>query len=350
MGETLAMKENRRLVLVFASPGSVRIEEEPIPEPQPGQVLVRARLSAISAGTEMLVYRGEFPTSMAVDTTISSLDRSFAYPLRYGYTVVGEVAASESVADEEWIGRRVFAFHPHESHFWASPEELIPIPDEIENDRAVFYPNMETAVTLVMDGRPTIGEKVVVYGQGVVGLLTAVLLSRYPLGSLVTLDRYPLRRSISAGLGIQTSLDPLDPQIQQLLWDELAVDSEYAGADLVYELTGSPRALDQAIRTAGFHGRVVVGSWYGTKAATLALGEHFHRSRIQILSSQVSSLNPEMRGRWNTARRTRAAWRMLHQIPAQSWITHCLPIQQASEAYVLLDKKPEEAVQVVLTY
>jgi len=344
------MTKDKRLALTFTSPGAVRVEEETIPEPQPGQVLVRSQLSAISAGTEMLVYRGEFPDSLAVDETIAVLGRRFTYPLKYGYALVGEVVNSASEETAEWVDRRVFAFHPHESHFWTYPDQLFPIPEGLDNERAVFYPNMETAATLTMDGRPSFGEKVVVMGQGVVGLLTTALLSRFPLGSLITLDRYPLRRKISAGLGVQTSLDPLDPQFQQKLTDQLSADMDYQGADLVYELTGSPPALDQAIRTAGFHGRVVVGSWYGTKPVTLDLGERFHRSRIQIFSSQVSSLNPEFSGRWNKTRRTRWAWKMLAELQPHTWITHCYPIQQASEAYDLLDKKPEEAVQVVLTY
>jgi len=344
------MTQHRRLALVFSSPGYVRVDVESVPEPQPGQVLIRSRLSAISAGTEMLVYRGEFPDSLAVDETIASLGGRFAYPLKYGYALVGEVAASASQENKAWVGRRVFAFHPHESQFWAFPKELVSIPDGIENEWAIFYPNMETAVTLAMDGSPVLGEKVVVMGQGVVGLLTTALLSRYPLGGLITIDRYPLRRNMSTGLGIQASLDPLDPQFQQKLSDLLSVDVHYHRADLVYELTGNPLALDQAIQMAGFHGRVVVGSWYGTKPASLTLGEQFHRGRIQILSSQVSTLNPELRGRWNNARRTAFAWKFLGELQPHTWITHCFPIQQASEAYALLDKKPEETVQVVLTY
>jgi 2-desacetyl-2-hydroxyethyl bacteriochlorophyllide A dehydrogenase len=336
--------------LLFMSPGSVRVVDTPLADPQPGQVLVKAQLSAVSAGTEMLVYRGEFPDSLELDTTIQALNSRFEYPLLYGYALVGEVMDSEDARNETWINRRVFAFHPHESHFWADPGELIAVPTGLENEKAVFYPNMETAVTLSMDGAPALGEKVVVLGQGVVGLLTTALLARFPIGSLITLDHYPLRRQISSGLGVEASLDPLEPGTEQKIADLLSLDRHYQGADLVYELTGNPAALDQAVRLAGFQGRVVVGSWYGKKRAVLDLGGQFHRRRIKISSSQVSTINPELSGRWNRARRTDTAWKMLGEIQPQSWITHCLPIGQAAEAYRLLSETPEAAVQIVFTY
>ena len=166
-----------------------------------------------------------------------------------------------------------------------------------------------------------------------------------PLASLVTLDHYPLRRKASLEAGANASLDAgaLDAleQLRRL---------QPAGADLVYEVSGSPAALDQAIAAAAYSGRVVVGSWYGKKQATLDLGGRFHRSRIRLLSSQVSSLAPELSGRWTKARRFELAWEMIRRVRPGRFITHRLPLSQAPEAYRLLDQSPEEAIQVVFEY
>jgi threonine dehydrogenase-like Zn-dependent dehydrogenase len=122
------------------------------------------------------------------------------------------------------------------------------------------------------------------------------------------------------------------------------------GADLTYELSGNPLALDQAIAVTGFNGRVVIGSWYGQKHADLNLGGRFHRSRIRLISSQVSTIAPEWSGRWTKSRRLHVAWEMLQHVRPAHLITHRFPLAQASQAYALLDQHPEEAIQVLFTY
>jgi threonine dehydrogenase-like Zn-dependent dehydrogenase len=95
---------------------------------------------------------------------------------------------------------------------------------------------------------------------------------------------------------------------------------------------------------------VVIGSWYGQKRPDLNLGGRFHRSRIRLISSQVSTLAPEWTGRWSKARRLQVAWCMLEQVRPARLITHRFPLTQAAQAYALLDQHPEEAIQVLLTY
>jgi threonine dehydrogenase-like Zn-dependent dehydrogenase len=249
-----------------------------------------------------------------------------------------------------WEGQLVFAFQPHQSRFLAAPDDLLPVPSNISPDEAVLLPNMETAVNFLLDGQPLIGERVAVFGQGIVGLLTTALLSRYPLNSLVTLDRYPLRREKSLALGALSGLDPTEPDALDNIRAVLKADTPYAGADLTYELSGNPAALDQVLNVTAFDGRVVIGSWYGSKETQLNLGGRFHRSRIQLISSQVSSLTPSLHGRWTKTRRLNVAWRMLRQVQPGQLITHRFPISNAAQAYALLDEHPEEAIQVLLTY
>ena len=120
--------------------------------------------------------------------------------------------------------------------------------------------------------------------------------------------------------------------------------------DLCFEVSGAPEALEQAIAVTGFAGRVVIGSWYGQKRAALDLGGRFHRSRIRLISSQVSTLAPALSGRWSKARRFELAWEMLRQVRPSRWITQRFPVEQADEAYRLIDQRPGETIQVLLTY
>lgn len=339
-----------RQSLYFTAPYQVSLREEVVSSPGPGQVLVQTILSAVSPGTELLIYRGQAPQELAADTGIAALTGTLAFPLKYGYGAVGQVVQSGPETPPYWQGKLVLAFHPHEELFLAEPVELLPVPPDLGPEDAVFLPNMQTAVTLVLDGKPLIGEKVVVFGQGIVGLLLTALLAAFPLARLITLDRHPNRRLASEGLGAHASLDPLLPNVLEYLSAALQGDGPDTKADLAFEISGNPAALDQALAITGFHGRIVIGSWYGDKISELHLGGLFHRQRQVLLSSQVSTIAPELTGRWNRDRVLKIAWEMVRRIRPARFITHRFPLAQAAQAYKLLDRRPEEAIQVVLTY
>jgi len=338
-----------RKSLYFLAPGIVDVRQEQLAHPGPNQVLVRTLLSAISSGTEMLLYHGQFPDNIALDENIESLAGVSTYPLKYGYSAVGEIIDRGDEVNSDWIGKRVFSFQPHVSHFVTETNLLQVIPEGLTVEGAVFLPNMETALNFVMDGAPLIGENVVIFGQGIVGLLTTALLAQFLLSSLMTIDRYPLRRQASLDFGADSCLELSETKSIEQTIQEFQKKS-YRGADLVYELTGDPKVLNQAVETCGFNGRIVIGSWYGKKQAALDFGGWFHRSRIKIISSQVSSINPEFSGRWDKSRRFQVAWEMLKRVKPAQLITHRFPIQKAGEAYRLLDENPGDTIQVVFTY
>jgi 2-desacetyl-2-hydroxyethyl bacteriochlorophyllide A dehydrogenase len=337
--------------LYFSAPGQVEIREEPLPVPGADEVLVETVCSTISAGTEMLVYRGRFPRDMELDPSISTLRGGFKYPLVYGYASAGIVREIGANVDGSWQDRFVFAFQPHSSHYVVSPDALFPIPDAISPQTACFLPNMETAVNLVQDGAPILGERVLVLGQGVVGLLTVSLLKEFPLDALVTVDPFDMRCQMSKA-ECRTAKIPhcvsLDSDASN--YREQALSALAPGADLTLELSGNPAALNDAIALTAFSGRIIIGSWYGEKHVEVSLGGTFHRSRIRLISSQVSSISPDLSGRWDKSRRFDVAWKALERINPEKWITHRFSIEQAADAYRLLDDHPEEAVQVLFDY
>jgi 2-desacetyl-2-hydroxyethyl bacteriochlorophyllide A dehydrogenase len=331
------MMESRSLV--FTAPRRVEVRTAPLPPLQDDEVLVETLCSAISAGTEMLVYRGQFPH---LHDSQDGLSSDLEYPLAYGYACVGKVREVGRSVNREWQDKLVFAFQPHSSSFIIHPSSLIPIPHSLLPENACFLPNMETAVNLVQDGAPILGERVLVLGQGVVGLLTASLLSEFPLENLTVVDGIEMRRrelKVESGKLRVKSLTPADLR-----------PSTFDSFDLVFELTGSPAALNTAIEHTTFSGRIVIGSWYGQKRAEIDLGGSFHRSRIRLISSQVSSISPELSGRWDKPRRFDVAWQALERIQPQKWVTHRFSIDEAGKAYQLLDEHPQETIQVIFEY
>src|SRR5574341_481515 len=337
----------QRRTIYFTAPRRVELREESLPALGADEVLVETLCSAISAGTEMLVYRGQFPKEVdAVDSISSGLH----YPTPYGYACVGRVTEIGKSVNREWENRLVFAFQPHASHFITVPDSLFPIPASLSPETACFLPNMETAVNLVQDAAPILGERVLVLGQGVIGLLTTALLREFPLDVLVTADCYPLRHQASLDLGVTASLDSTASDFCHLALShcdraiaprrEVEALPQRGGFDLTFELSGNPAALDDAIAVTAFSGRIVVGSWYGEKRVPIDLGGAFHRSRIKLISSQVSTIAPELSARWDKSRRFEVAWNALKRIQPQKWITHRYSIEQAAEAYKVLATSP----------
>ena len=140
--------------LIFTAPKTIAIVKETLPQLQAKEVLVKAEVSAISAGTELLIYRGEAPDELPADETIASLrNGTLRFPLKYGYAVVGRVNNIGASVDPSWLGRRVFVFHPHESHFVAQINELHPVPENISTDRPSYSFKTSKSGTLNFNGK-----------------------------------------------------------------------------------------------------------------------------------------------------------------------------------------------------
>ena len=317
----------------FPAAGQVELREEPLRRPGRDEVEVAALASAISHGTEMLVYRGQIPEGLELD--LPTLEGSFNFPIKYGYASVGRVVAAGPEVRTPSIGDVVFVLHPHQSRYVVSAALTVPLPVELPPENGVFLANVETAVNVVLDAAPRLGERVAVFGQGVVGMLVAQLLRRTGASEVVVVEPLEARRILARQLGADIALPPGEP---------------FGEVDVAIEVSGAPGALDQALRCVAFGGTVIVASWYGTKPVPLLLGGPFHRRRLRIVSSQVSTVDAALQPRWNYARRLALARDVLSTLQLQPLISHRFPLEQAAEAYALVDQHPSEVTQVVFTY
>lgn len=330
-----------RRTVIFEGPQHVRVMEREQPVPNPEQLLIKATCSAISAGTEGLLYRGEMPRSMMQDATLTALQQESGYPLPYGYATVGTVVDIGAEVDAGWQGRQVFAFHPHDSLFTATPAQVLPLPNTLAPEDAVFIPNMETAVTLTLDAHPRLGEHVVVTGAGIVGLLTLGLLSHFPVATLLAVEPHEPRQNQATAWGADASVAP----DKAPAW---IAEHQGDGADLLLEVSGAPKALNDSLSYLRHEGRLIVGSWYGTKSPTLDLGLDFHRKRLTLKSSQVSTLPSALTGRWTKNRRLEQARHWVETLQPSTLISHRVPVEKATSAYERLADR--DALQIVFTY
>jgi len=324
----------------FPRARSVELRSEELADPGPDEVRVRAALSAISHGTEMLVYRGEVDPDLALD--LPTLVGGYGFPVKYGYASVGRAVAVGRDVRGVRDGDLVFALHPHQDEYVVSESLARRLPDHTTPEQGVFVANLETAINVVLDAKPRLGEVVAVFGQGVVGLLITQLLRRSG-ARVVAVEPSALRRSFAERCGAELAIAPQDGTALRKL-------TRGRGADIAVDASGSPSALQEAIDSVALEGTVVVCSWYGEKPVPLDLGGLFHRRRVRLVSSQVGRIDPSLAPRWDRARRLDFATELLGELILEDLITHRIPFARAAEAYALLDSQPAETVQVVLDY
>jgi 2-desacetyl-2-hydroxyethyl bacteriochlorophyllide A dehydrogenase len=323
----------------FPHARAVELREERVGEPEPGEIRVKAELSALSHGTERLVYRGEVDRGLALD--LPTLAGGYGFPVKFGYASVGRVTAVGPDVNALREGDLVFALHPHQTEYVVNASLAHRLPADTPPDAGVFLANLDTAFNVMLDAHPQPDEVAIVFGQGVVGLLVTQLLRRAGL-RVIAVEPAPIRRAMSGRCGAVAITPAQIDVIREMTGGR--------GAQLAIEASGNPNALQQAIDHVAVEGRVIVCSWYGEKRASLDLGGNFHRGRLTIRSSQVGGIDPALAPRWDRARRLAAATDLLDDLVLADLITHRIPFARAAEAYKLLDERADETIQVVLTY
>ena len=260
---------------------------------QAGDVLVRAIYSSISRGTESLVFKGEVPESQYQAMRAPFQEGEFPGPVKYGYASVGKVQENEGGDDFE--GRIVFCLYPHQDVYHVPVSEVTLVPEDVPAGRAVLAASMETAVTIVWDARPTAGDRIVVIGAGVVGLLVAWLCRQVPGTTVTIVDVNAERLSVAEALQVAFCIQP----------------TEGVEADLVIHASGEPDGLRSGLVIAGMESTIIEASWYGSRSVPLPLGEDFHSRRLTLKSSQVGRVPPDRAPRWSRARRMKLALELL---------------------------------------
>jgi len=277
--------------LWYCRPREVEIRQEAIKVPTGDEVRVRALYSAISRGTETLVWGGKVPRSEFERMRAPFMAGDFPFPVKYGYATVGQIEDGP----EALRGRTVFALHPHQTIFNVAASAVVELPKALPPRRAVLAANMETALNAVWDAAPGPSDRIAVVGAGVVGALVAYLCGHLPGADVTLVDINPRRAELAKALGVG-----------------FAGSAEANGeCDLVVHASGSPDGLRTAIELAGEEATVLEMSWYGDAPVTAMLGGPFHSRRLRLLSSQVGRVAPSHRPRWTHRRRLAAAVALL---------------------------------------
>jgi threonine dehydrogenase-like Zn-dependent dehydrogenase len=282
-------------------PHSGEIRAVTLPEPGPGDVLVRTLRSGISRGTETLVYRGGVPAAQHAAMRAPFQEGDFPGPVKYGYLNVGVVEQGPS----ELRGRTVFCLYPHQTAYVVPAAAVAVVPEGVPPERAVLAGTVETAVNALWDAAPLLGDRVAVVGAGMVGCCVARLLSLFPGVQVTLVDVDPERAGVAAALDVDFAL-PADAA---------------GGRDLVVHASASSAGLQRSLDLLAPEGTVVDVSWYGDAEVRLSLGGAFHSARLGIRASQVGTVAPARAGRRTAADRLALALELLRDPAFDALVT-----------------------------
>jgi threonine dehydrogenase-like Zn-dependent dehydrogenase len=341
-------------IVRFVEPGVVEVVDYEDPPLEPTQVRIETLYSGISAGTELTAYRGSNPyTSKRWDEHDRMFipgGASFSYPIDgWGYEEVGRIAEVGGDTRGVELGDVIYGTWGHRSTNtvpwqWAADRVL---GAQADPRIGLFSRIGAIALNGILDASIHLGECVAVFGQGVPGLIASQL-ARLNGGTVIAVDAIPMRLELAAELGAHHTVDAST----QNAGEAIRSLTDGRGADVSIEITGSYRALHEAIRSTAYNSRVVACGFFQGEGAGLLLGEEFHHNRIQVVCSQISGVSPSLGHRWSVDRLEQTVMKLAVEgkVNLASLITHVFPAERAAEAFALLATSPQEAVQVVLDF
>jgi len=339
-------------VVSFRSPRALEVIDEPSPAMAADEVRVRTLFSGISAGTELTAYRGTNPylakqwdddRRLFVDG-----DATLGYPLDgWGYEEVGEIVEIGAKAKGLKAGDRVWGTWGHRSEAVLSADNARPrLLDPAADPRIGMFSQIGgIALNVILDADIHVGETVAVFGLGVPGQLVAQL-ARLNGARVIAVDGVASRRELALTLGADVALDVAEGQVAERIRDLTGG----RGADACLEVTGNYAALHEAIRSVAYSSRVCVAGFMQGDGMGLRLGEEFHHNRVQLVGSQISGVAPALQHRWDRMRLDTTAIELAvaGRIAVTDLITHTFPLEQAAEAFDLLDRAGPDVLQVAL--
>jgi threonine dehydrogenase-like Zn-dependent dehydrogenase len=301
-----------------------------LPDPGPDDVVVKTLHSAVSRGTEALVFRGGVSASQYAAMRAPFQDGDFPGPVKYGYLNVGVVESGPSHLQ----GRIVFCLYPHQTRYVVPARSVVVVPDDVPPARAVLAGTLETAINALWDAAPLVGDRITVVGAGMVGCCVARLLARFPGADVTLVDVDADRAKIAAAIGVDFAL-PLDA---------------VGGRDLVVHTSATSAGLQQSLDLLRPEGTVVDLSWYGDRDVTLSLGGAFHSSRLSIRASQVGVVAPARRASRSTSDRLALALDLLRDPAFDALLTGASPFEELPDVMARLATAALPAICHSITY
>ena len=334
--------ENARRV-VWTEPGRVEMETVSVRDPEAGEVLVEAEITLISPGTERAFL-------LNLENTAG------VFPRTGGYSMVGRVAALGPGVTSLSVGDRVVCSASHVSHTVAAADRCVPVPDPLASEEASFFNLGTIAMQGVRKARPELGEGVVVFGGGLIGLL-AMRLARLHGGlPVVTIDLHASRRELAKRFGADDALDPKADDFKERL-DAIFAPVHRSREDapqIVIEATGFPDVILTAFDVAGWMARVVLlGSSRGT-TPDVNFYRDVHKKGLVLYGAHASTIpqRDSSPGLWTWRANVETILRLMEsgRLTVGELVTHRVPSEEAPAIYARIAEWDPDVLGVLLDW
>jgi 2-desacetyl-2-hydroxyethyl bacteriochlorophyllide A dehydrogenase len=356
--------------IILEATGKIRIESFELPRPGPHDILVRTRLTQVSAGTEVNAIRAR--RSGAPLGEVADL------PL--GYTSVGVVEAVGPEVASLAPGDRVLGEGPHASHWLVThaapgseyaqaPEQsLLPVPDEVDDASAAFAILGDVALHAVQRARIAIGESVAVHGQGVVGLIALRLARLSGAHPLIGVDIVDERLRVSKLFGASHVMNATSQDVAASIHAATPVPRRFAGVaaarleptsgvDVQIHATSRIDVIPEMLKAAGDRGRIVIA---GATAAwpdpgpTVPLGlDILLRREISVVGSyETGFAASHPYWPWTRSRNHATVIDLIRrgELDVRPLISHVVPYSDAPAIYDMLAAGGEGWLSVAFTW
>ncbi|MBM3188654.1 MAG: zinc-binding dehydrogenase [Chloroflexi bacterium] len=346
---------------VLVAPRTLELRDYPERPLGPRDVRLESLLSGISHGTEMNLYRGTAPFA---EKHFDGEHRLFMpneevgfREMRLGYELVSRVVEVGRDVSEVRVGDLVHTATAHRPttvvDMDADARAQIPLqvlPPNVTPEEAVFSALIGVALVAVHDAQIKLGDHVVIYGLGAIGLIVAQLARRNGALYIMAVDPIARRREAASRLGVDAVVDPTQEDPAERIKFRAGAPR---GADVVIEASGHYAGLQGALRCAHMGGTVVTLGYYQGGATPVCLGEEWHHNRLTLVSSMaVWGCPSRSYPMWDRPRATRTVFELLDRgmVQVEDLITQRFPYRDAPAAYRHIDEHPEETIKVVLEY
>ncbi len=335
------------LELIADRPGHAILSEYEEPFLEPDQVRVRSLFSSVKHGTELRGFRADTPDAsdrwdgeLRLHRRGESAGDEFLRHL--GNMCLGLVTEVGSEVDSLNVSDHVFAHLPIRETHTTTAVRLQKAPDGVSPHAIMYWDPADFALGAVRDGPVRLGDRVAVFGLGAIGLMVAQAARLGGARWIAVVDPIERRRSAALRHGADLALDPTEVDAGL----EIKQFTDKTGADIVFETSGSYRALEDAMRSTCYAGTLVSTAYYHGDQGLRLAGE-WHRNRIQVISSRACS-QPLPQASWDFARIQKESLALLVEgrLVADDLVDPIVPFAQAADAYHEINEHPERSIKL----
>jgi threonine dehydrogenase-like Zn-dependent dehydrogenase len=339
--------------LYLNGPEQISVHESPEPPLAPGQVRVRSHRVSVKHGTMFHLYSGRSPFEgqrFDTDQRLFVPDET-SHPCNPQYlgggVVVGEIIECGEGVDDFSPGEMVYGLCTccDVVDLWAAGVRRL---DGLRDDQALCLDPSIFALGGILDGRPHVGDRVLVSGLGAIGLIAVQILSHSGVRLLAVSDPDPRRRELAAQFGADLCVDPTATDLGP--WSREHCDG--AGFDCAIEYSGHVNGLAGCLRAVRQCGRIVTVGYYKGGAEVIKLGAEWLHNRLDLICSLVDWGNPMRAPGWDRQRVIDTAVDCMHRewIDGRQILDPVVRLEEAPACFDAIYRDPSKGIKLTIDF